>query len=177
MTAATAIKTEALAGTPISDGAGASHSVPVATFTLPEPPSTNALFKNVPGRGRVRTSHYSDWLMCAITAMRMQSIQNVDCRCIVIVGVERNSLQADIDNRLKATLDAIVKAGVLSDDSLVTAALPVWLPKANAMAHVQIFECRHPLTLTIHPAQDGASAAVIVSAPQHEGDDDGYQPV
>ena len=115
--------------------------------------------------------------MCAITAMRMQNIRNVDCRCIVIVGVERNSLQADIDNRLKATLDAIVKAGVLSDDSLVTAALPVWLPKANAMAHVQIFECRHPLTLTIHPAQDGASAAVIVSAPQHEGDDDGYQPV
>lgn len=172
MTVATAMIKETLAGHP-DDGGQGLPPAPVATFTLPEPPSTNNLFKNVKGVGRVRTSHYQDWLMCAITAMRVQNIKNVDCRCIVIVGVERNSMQADIDNRLKATLDAIVKAGVLSDDSLVTAALPVWLPKANAMAHVQIFECRHPLTLTIHPAQDGASAAVIVSAPQHEGEDHG----
>lgn len=173
MTATSAITNrEALAGLP-SDGSGSLPYSPVASFMLPEPPSTNALFKNVPGKGRVRTSLYQDWLMMAITAMRQQRVPTVDHRCIVILGVERRSLQSDIDNRLKAALDAMVKADVLADDNLVTAALPVWLPKANAMAHVQIFDCRQPLTLTIHPAQNGASAAVIVHAPSNQGEDHG----
>ena len=142
---------------------------PVASYDLPAPPSTNALFRNVKGRGRVKTKDYLDWEMHAGWSLRAQGIVRVEEYCVVIVGVERHSLQADIDNRLKATLDVLVKNGVLRNDNLVTAALPVWQPKANHMARVMIFKCQH-MMLEFIPSQDGASGAVIVHAPFQPGD-------
>ena len=147
---------------------------PVA-FHLPAPPSTNALFKNVPGRGRVKTRSYDDWRMMAHVALRQQRIKNVDGRCIVVIGVERGSLNADIDNTIKATLDIIVSAGVLTDDKFVTAIAITWLPMANGLAHVTILPVAET-DLTFHPAKDGASGSWII-APSTQEQDHGYQPV
>jgi Holliday junction resolvase RusA-like endonuclease len=143
--------------------------VPV-TFTLPAPPSTNALFKDTV-KGRAPTAQYQDWKMQAATAIRMQCVQKVAGRVIILIGVERHSSQADIDNRIKATQDALVKADIIDDDRFVTAAFAFWSPKANHLAHVAIYPCQR-MTLTFHPSHDGASGALVVDAPQLENGED-----
>lgn len=144
--------------------------VPV-TFTIPAPPSTNNLFLNKTGKGRIPTAQYTDWKMQAATAIRSQHVRNVAGRVIVLIGVERHSSQADIDNRTKAALDALVKAEIIDDDRFVTAAFAFWSPKANHLAHVAIYPCQR-MTLTFHPSHDGASGALVVDAPQHEYGED-----
>ena len=151
---------------PAGDGILADLPSPV-TFTLPSPPSTNALFRNVPGKGRVKTAAYSDWVMQAHVALRSQRVGKVSGRVIVLVGIERHSGQADIDNRLKATLDVLVKAGIVEDDRFISFAPAFWMPAANHLAHVAIYPCQR-MTLTFHPSHDGASGALVVDAPQSQ---------
>lgn len=51
------------------------------TFTMPAPPSTNALFKDTV-KGRAPTGQYLDWKMQAATAIRMQNVGKVAGRVI-----------------------------------------------------------------------------------------------
>ncbi len=145
---------------------------PVA-FTMPTPPSTNNLFKNVPGKGRVRTRHYDDWLGRAVAAIRAGVVPTVRHRVVMVMGVERMSLSADIDNRLKASWDAMVKAGVLVDDSLVTAFAAAWQPPANGLTRIVLHPATAPLSITFHPSHDGASGGWFNDAPSNEEEDCG----
>lgn len=146
--------------------------VPIS-FTIPMPPSTNHLFKNVKGVGRVKTKAYEDFRLMAIAAIRRQRVHAIPGRVVMVWAVERNSLQSDISNRLKAAEDSIVKAGIIEDDRFVTSHFITWAPKANGLAHVQIYPIQR-MTLDFYPSQDGASGAVIVRAPQsEEGEDHG----
>jgi hypothetical protein len=86
---------------------------------------------------------------------------------IAIFGVERMSATADIDNRLKAMIDTIVKAGVIADDHLVTAIAVSWLPKANGLAHVKLMPVQH-LDLSFFPSQSGASGGFFVAPSTQE---------
>lgn len=149
-------------------GGGGEALLPSAVdFTIPTPPSTNHLFRNVKGVGRVKAGHYEDFVRRAVTAIRQQKIGPVSGRVIAIFGVERMSLQADIDNRLKAMLDAIVTAEVIEDDSLVTAIAISWLPSANGMSHVRLLPVQR-LDVTFHPSQDAASGGWFISGIQAE---------
>lgn len=58
---------------------------------LPLPPSVNALYRNVPGRGRVKTALYKRWHAVAVTVRRCMSIASGECRVTVkpaIVAME-----------------------------------------------------------------------------------------
>jgi Holliday junction resolvase RusA-like endonuclease len=46
---------------------------PVISFTCAAPPSTNALYANVPGKGRVRTKRYRDWAKTAGWEVKLQA--------------------------------------------------------------------------------------------------------
>lgn len=142
------------------------------TFTMPVPPSVNQMFRNVRGKGRVKTEAYDQWRASAATSLRLQRIAPVAGRVVVIFGVERGSLAADIDNRIKAMLDAIVAAKIISDDNQVTAFAAAWLPKANGLAHVQIIPSAE-VGIEFHPSKDGATGGWFVSAPQPDGEPDG----
>lgn len=92
------------------------------TFDLPMPPSVNGMYRNVPGKGRVKTDPYKSWLLEAGQMLSIQwkpprkTITNevrVDC------ALERPKVRSDIDNRAKALLDLITKMRVLQDDSQV----------------------------------------------------------
>lgn len=149
---------------PISSQAG-----PVS-FTIPTPPSANHLFKNVPGKGRVKSHHYDDFLRMAVVAIRRQKVGRVAGNVVLIMGVERMSGQADIDNRLKAALDAIVTAGVIDDDRFITGLAVAWLPKANGLAHIQIHQVKQ-IDLSFHPSQNGACGGWFLTAPSNQEDE------
>lgn len=147
---------------------------PSAEFTIPTPPSANHLFVNVRGVGRVKSRHYEDFTRMAIAAIRRQNVPPVPGRVVPIIGIERMSGGADVDNRLKALLDAMVKAGVIEDDSLVTAIAVAWLPQANGLSHVRLLPVQR-LGLTFHPSQDGASGGWFLDAPPQPEEDNGHQ--
>lgn len=177
MTAASIPITEGRAGvqqTPphtLAHGSGAGLLPAPVTLTIPTPPSVNQLFRNLPGRGRVRTRIYDDWRGHALTAIRLQSIEPVMGPVVILFGVERQSSAADIDNRIKAMLDAIVEAQVIRDDSEVTGFAAAWLPPANGLAHVQIFPTQ-AIGIEFHPSPDGATGGWF-AAPQQDGEPDG----
>lgn len=143
---------------------------PVA-FTLPTPPSVNELYKNLPGKGRVKSGAYDDFVRRGVTAIRNQRVASLSGYVIAIFGVERMSLSADIDNRLKSMLDTIVKAGIVVDDRFITAIAVSWLPKANGLAHVRLCPVQK-IDLSFHPSHDGSSGGWF---PAHDlgGDDAG----
>lgn len=172
MNALATINQGAVADTSDAAGEGASQLAPAASFTLPMPPSTNHLFRNVKGVGRVKTKAYEDFCLMAIAAIRRQGVQKIDGHVVIVWAVERLSAQADISNRLKAAEDAMVKSGIIDDDRFVTSHFITWAPKANGLAHVQIYPIQR-LTLDFYPSHDGASGAIVVNAPQHQGEDHG----
>ena len=156
---------KAVAGrNPTGSASLAGNPEPVA-FHLPVPPSTNALFRNVKGRGRVKTAEYYDYTTLAITSIKMQRVKPVPGRVVLIVGVERARMTADISNRLKALEDVIVRAGIIEDDRLVTAIAICWLPPANGLAWVQVLPAQR-LSLEFHPSTDAATGGWILAAPQ-----------
>lgn len=164
----------AVAGLSSSGPASADRAGPVS-FTMPTPPSANHLFKNVKGVGRVKAAHYDDFVRMGIAAIRRQNVPSLAGNVIVILGVERMSANADIDNRLKAMLDTIVKAGVIADDSLITAIAIAWMPKANGLSHISILPVQK-LEVRFHPSQNGTSGGWFFNVP-HEEEDYGDQPI
>lgn len=91
-------------------------------FTLPIPPSVNAAYNPVNFRGK--TVMLPDASLSAFkrVAAKMLMVQRrprepLDGKIAVTVAVARQ--KGDLDNRLKAAIDAIVKAGIIRDDSCV----------------------------------------------------------
>lgn len=87
-------------------------------FILPRPPSTNALYANVPGKGRVKTHTYRDWIVAAGWEMRCQLGRLPPTLTtpvgMLIEGVER----IDLDN-IKAIPDLCKRMGLIADDRLI----------------------------------------------------------
>jgi Holliday junction resolvase RusA-like endonuclease len=91
------------------------------TFSLSTvPPTTNHLFATVRGR-RVKSAAYKAWIDLAGWEIRARHIPLTVGPVAVEIEVERpkTARRTDVDNRLKPTLDAIVKAGTIEDDSLI----------------------------------------------------------
>lgn len=162
--AAQSLKATAGLMTEVGDLADPPASV---AFSMPTPPSVNHVFANVKGKGRVKTSLYDDFVLRGIAAIRMQRVKSIHGYVVAVFGVERMSLTADIDNRLKAMIDTIVKAGVIKDDRLITAIAISWLPKANGLSWVHLHQV-HKMDLTFLPSKSGASGGWYLSAPSPE---------
>lgn len=143
-------------------------------FTVPTPPSVNSLFRNVPGRGRVRVARYDTYIREAAAAIRRQKVPHIAGEVLAIMGVERPNMTSDLDNRLKGAIDAIVKAEVIDDDRFIVAYALSFLPPANGLSHVILMPVQQ-LSIEFHPARNGASGSWIL-APQPNGEEDGDQP-
>lgn len=94
------------------------------TIVLPYPPSANTLFRNVSGRGRVKTERYRTWARVAgveLSAQRAQwPVKSITGPVHVDLTVQRiDNRKRDLDNLLKAPLDLLVSMGVIDDDSKI----------------------------------------------------------
>lgn len=85
------------------------------TIRLPLPPSTNALFLNVHGKGRVKTPAYKAWLVEAGLLLKIQRPEPVVGPYQLEIRVPRK-MRGDIDNRLKGASDLLVTYGIIPDD-------------------------------------------------------------
>lgn len=118
---------------------------PPALIVLPAPISTNALFRNVPGRGRVMSKEYKLWKRLAEDTLRAQvPLPRFALPVSVTFYVgERGIGQMDSDNTAKAYLDALVRAGVIHDDSRkwVRRTSAVWVPSmGGCVAKIRVAE-------------------------------------
>lgn len=90
---------------------------------LPRPISTNSLYANVRGRGRIKSKRYCTWSCWAEDMLYKQNpIRKISgpVNVTIEIGEHKVSPLLDIDNTAKAYLDAIVKKGVIEDDNRKT---------------------------------------------------------
>lgn len=102
-------------------------------ISLPFPPSTNGLYKNVKG-GRVKTARYLAWQVLATLQLRQQRPTPVSGRYRLSLTLDApDARRRDADNYLKAVSDLLVSQGVVSDDHLAKSVFAEWsdLPPAK----------------------------------------------
>ncbi len=89
-------------------------------MTLPLPPSTNNLYHNH-GNRRRRTGKYVAWHRNAILSIFAQVRADFGVRGPVALTIAvPDGMRGDIDNRLKATIDALVASRRIDDDKHVS---------------------------------------------------------
>lgn len=151
-------------------GALASSSVGAPlNLWLPVPPSLNAAYANGRGkgaRGRFATAALRDWKGEAAVALARQNWSPVPGEVIVLMNVERRSMVADLDNRIKPALDLLVKHGVIEDDRHVTAIAAAWAEPYDDRVHVAIIPMQ-VIAAEFRPSKEsGAFGGWLVKTPQ-----------
>jgi Holliday junction resolvase RusA-like endonuclease len=136
-----------------------------ALLTLQPPPSANKLWKQQ-GPKRIRTLAYNEWTMHVRTAVRVQKFPcGIKHRVILVIGVTRNNMAADIDNRIKPTLDALKHASVYRDDNMVTAVAATWQPENKPTMQVLMVPSHIRATLEYIPLDpQGATGGWFLTA-------------
>ncbi len=85
---------------------------------LPFPPSTNHLFINVPGKGRVPSPGYRIWKSLVDSTILLLRRPRLNGCVEITLTVEERKGRRDLDNCAKAIVDSLVRMGVIdSDDS------------------------------------------------------------
>ena len=81
-------------------------------YRLPFPPSVNDMYV----KGRIISDDYRAWIEEAGYRLNRQKPQLFQPRCVVTIDLDMKH-RGDCDNRAKPVLDALVKNGILKDDS------------------------------------------------------------
>jgi crossover junction endodeoxyribonuclease RusA len=100
--------------------------------TLPFPPSTNSLFRNVRGRGRVRSEAYKAWAIEAgYRVNRAARLKGPVSVSVALCAPDKR--RRDADNSLKPILDLLVKHGVIEADdwSIVRSVKAEWVDEGD----------------------------------------------
>src|SRR4051812_30722336 len=85
-------------------------------FTVPLPPPLNGLFFNVPGKGRVKSRRYREWIKEAGWAVAAARVGHIAGPVKVDILLP-NSVRADTDAYFKALLDLAVRHSVIEGDN------------------------------------------------------------
>lgn len=95
-------------------------------IVLAMPPSTNAIWRNVMGK-TLKSKDYRDWMRNALVTIACQKPTKVQGRFeIAFLFYAKDKRRLDLDNRLKAPLDALKAAGVIEDDYLCRKLTAEW---------------------------------------------------
>lgn len=97
------------------------------SLVLPFPPSVNSAYRNVPGRGRVKTKVYRDWFTEATIMAKLQARGNIEGHYAFHMMASRPDRRVrDLGNLEKVTHDLCVSLGLVEDDSLCERILLEW---------------------------------------------------
>lgn len=123
-----------------------------AYLILPPPISTNGLFRNVAGRGRVVTKEYERWKNEAEARLFAQRpLPRFEGPVAVTFFVGETGVgQMDSDNTAKAYLDALVAHRVIRDDKrkVVRSSRAVWVPEMRGCV-AEILPARAPVAAEV----------------------------
>ena len=112
-----------------------------AEIRLPRPISVNNLYANVAGRGRVNSGTYNAWKWQAKALISEQKpLPSFPGPVSVSLAIgEQGVGRIDTDNCGKAYLDALVDAGVITDDNrrIVRRLAVEWRPGEGCLATVE----------------------------------------
>lgn len=103
------------------------------SFELPMPPSVNSMYRNVPGKGRVKTKDAKKWVTDAGWMLVAQRNRDGRHKCITgpieveVTAYRPASKRRDLDNILKALLDLLTSTKTIADDSQVVALHARWV--------------------------------------------------
>lgn len=81
------------------------------------PPSTNSLYANVRGKGRVKTARYRTWLQAAGWDLLRQRPQAWKEPVYLTVVIGKLRAGSDVSNRIKALEDLLVEHLVIPGDT------------------------------------------------------------
>ena len=88
-----------------------------AVYDLPLPPTANHLHFNVPGKGRVKTDEYRQWITQAGWEVARQRRANGGKFTVpVALLYEIAEKRRDLGNHEKPVSDLLVRQGVIEDD-------------------------------------------------------------
>lgn len=118
----------------------------VISLDLPFPPSLNGAYRNVAGRGRVKTSQYINWLQHAALEVRRQARGRIEGSYAFHMKATRPDRRPrDLGNLEKVVSDLCVTMGLVDDDSLCRRILLEWSddpPRKNATVKVWLVSTR-----------------------------------
>jgi len=89
----------------------------MTSLVLTLPPSTNNLFINIPGKGRIKSKGYKSWIKSAGWELVLQHPRSVAGAYRLHIIVPHNA-QPDIDNLIKPISDLLQTHGVIENDRL-----------------------------------------------------------
>lgn len=111
-------------------------------MVLPFPPSLNTYWRSVPGKGVLiseKGRQYRSAVQALAIAQKWQRFG--DSRLSVnIEAWAPDKRRRDLDNMLKAALDALTHAGVWQDDSQIDELRIVRMPLVGGMLKIQVQE-------------------------------------
>jgi crossover junction endodeoxyribonuclease RusA len=103
------------------------ESVSTIALRLPMPPSVNALYANVAGKGRVKSTRYRTWLNAAGWAIKEQRPRKVKGDYVLWIWAQRpDGRRRDLGNLEKPISDLLVAHGIVGDDSQCVAIHCYW---------------------------------------------------
>lgn len=102
--------------------------LPIVIWTEHLPPSANALFANVPGRGRVKSDRYREWQNAAGYDYNKAGASHISgpFKATITVCESKRRKGRDLDNFCKSVLDLAVKHRLVDDDSLAQEIVLRW---------------------------------------------------
>lgn len=116
-------------------------SVPVK-IQIPYPVSVNTMYRNVRGKGRVKTKKYIDWVKEAerrLWGMHWKERIHIYGKVQIHIKVKRpDKRKRDIDNLAKGILDFLTFQNIIDDDSNVEKLIIEWVYDGPAGATVTI---------------------------------------
>lgn len=107
---------------------------------LPMPPSVNALFANVKGKGRVKTAAYRKWREQAGWDVIAQGRPNQPVgKYEMELALKRPRAGCDIDNRIKPVADLLQEQRVIQDDKHCTRITVWWAEDLPKDVHCRVW--------------------------------------
>lgn len=87
------------------------------TATISMPPSLNTMYVNVPGKGRVKNGKYRMWHNSVVPYLALAMHRASGAVHVHYQFHLGSAFRGDVSNRVKPAEDALVEAGIITDDN------------------------------------------------------------